>query len=97
MSLVVFIFLTGLARAESSQIDVSQACVRVAHQYAIDHGGQPWSEDATYVRSIHNTCLVRVSQTCDFPPFDRYGKTYVIDMATWAVLYFEVDGCVNGP
>ncbi|MGE3684226.1 MAG: hypothetical protein AB7G93_21095 [Bdellovibrionales bacterium] len=97
MKLIFLMMLAGIARAERLQTEIPQKCMDVARQYANEHGGEPWSDDANFVRTVGNSCLVRVSQTCDKAPYLRYNKTYNIDMVTWTVSYFEVDGCVDGP
>lgn len=99
MKLIIsfLMMFAGVANAQVADDSIAQKCMSVAHQYAADHQGQPWSEDANFLNIRFNTCLVRVTQTCDQPPYKEYNLRYVIDMKTWNVLYFEADGCTDWP
>jgi len=89
--------LAGAANANNIDDNIAQKCMSTAKNYAMENGGQPWSEDAEFITTRFNTCIVRVSQVCDQLPHQPYNKHYIIDMRSWTVQYFEVDGCVNWP
>jgi hypothetical protein len=98
MRLILFLMMiTGAATAIASENTIAQKCMRTAEKYANENGGKPWSDNANFENYFGNICVVRVRQICDVSPYDSYNLRYIIDMVTWTVNHFEVDGCVNWP
>lgn len=95
--ILTLLLIAGYSYADNLDNTVAQKCMNIAKNYASEHYGQPWSSDANFVKSYDDTCIVRVTQTCEQAPYETYNKSYVINLQTSTVNYFEIDGCVNSP